>query len=132
MGVRYVDKTSKQPVWSGYIPASVSSDDSLSYAFVDDDPNSTFIVQADASLTIGDLALNFDVTLGSGSTFTGQSGFGIKAASRKATTAMVRPIQLYDTPQNDFTGSVGAFPQVECRILRNQQYDVVGCVVGPI
>ena len=132
MGVRYVDKTSKQPVWSGYIAASVSSDDSLSYAFVDDDPNSTFIVQADASLTIGDLALNFDVTLGSGSTFTGQSGFGIKAASRKATTAMVRPIQLYDTPQNDFTGSVGAFPQVECRILRNQQYDVVGCVVGPV
>ena len=106
MGVQYVDKTSKQPVWAAYIPASVSSDDSITYALVDDDPNSTYVVQADASLTIGDLALNFDVTLGTGSTFTGRSGFGIKAASRVATTAMVRPVALYEQPDNVRTALV--------------------------
>tara|TARA_R100001132_G_C3251639_1_gene78612 strand:+ start:32 stop:625 length:594 start_codon:yes stop_codon:yes gene_type:complete len=132
MGVRYVDKTSKQPIWSKYIASSVSSDDSNTYAFVDDDPNSTFIIQADASLSLGDTALNFDVTLGAGSTFTGLSGFGIKAASRVATTAMVRPIDVYDQPDNGFTGAAGAYPKMEVRILRNQPYTVVACVVGPV
>jgi len=129
MGVEYVDKTSKQPVWAAYIPASVSSDDSITYALVDDDPSSTYVVQADASLTIGDLALNFDVTLGTGSTFTGRSGFGIKADSRVATTAMIRPVALYEQPDNAFGD---AATKVEVRILRNQQYDVVACVVGPV
>ena len=50
MGVRYVDKTSKQPVWASYINASVSSDDSNTYALVDDDPDSTYVIQADASI----------------------------------------------------------------------------------
>lgn len=127
-GVQYVDKTSKQPVFARYIAASVSSDDSLTYALVDDDPDSTYVIQADASLTIGDLALNFDVTLGSGSTLTGNSGFGVKAASRATTTAMVRPIGVYEEPSNTFD----AFPKVEVRILRNQQYTVVACVVGPV
>ena len=129
MGVEYVDKTSKQPVWAAYLPASVSSDDSVTYALVDDDPNSTYVVQADSSLTIGDLALNFDVTLGTGSTFTGRSGFGIKASSRATTTAMVRPVALYEQPDNAFGD---AATKVEVRILRNQQYNVVACVVGPV
>ena len=128
-GVRYVDKTSKQPVWSSYIAASVSSDDSTTYALVDDDPNSTFVIQADAALTLGDTDLNFDVTLGAGSTVTGRSGFGIKAASRVATTAMVRPISLFAQPDNAWSDTA---TKVECRIQRNQEYTVVACVVGPV
>jgi len=129
MGVRYVDKTSKQPVWASYINASVSSDDSNTYALVDDDPDSTYVIQADAALTIGDLNLNFDVTLGSGSTVTGRSGFGIKAGSRVATTAMLRPVALYTEPGNAWGDTA---TKVECRIQRNQQYTVVACVVGPV
>ena len=129
MGVRYVDKTSKQPVWSSYINASVSSDDSFTYALIDDDPNSTYVIQADAALTIGDLNLNFDETLSEGSTVTGRSGFGNKAASRVATTAMLRPISLYEQPGNDWAVTA---TKVECRIQRNQAYTVVACVVGPV
>ena len=129
MGVRYVDKTSKQPVWSSYIAASVSSDDSNTYALVNDDPDSTYVVQADAALTVGDTQLNFDVTLGAGSTVTGRSGFGIKAASRVATTAMVRPISLYAQPDNAWSDTA---TKVEARILRTQRFNVVACVVAPV
>ena len=99
-GVRYVDKTSKKPIWSQYIQSSVSSDDSLTYALVNDDAATTYIVQADASLSLGDLLNNFNVTLGSGSTVTGQSGFGIKVGSVTTGTAMVKPLALWDTPGN--------------------------------
>ena len=92
-GVRYVDKTSKQPKWSRYIASSVSSDDGLTYALINDDPELTYIVQGDASLTVGDLLNNFNVTLGSGSTVTGQSGFGIKIGSVTTGTAMLRPVR---------------------------------------
>jgi len=129
MGVRYVDKSSKQPVWTSYIAASVSSDDSKTYALVNDDPDSTYVVQADAALTVGDTIMNFDVTLGAGSTVTGRSGFGLKAASRVTTTAMVRPISLYAQPDNDWADTA---TKVEARILRTQQLTVVACVVGPV
>jgi len=129
-GVRYVDKTSKQPIWSRYINSSVSSDDSLTYALVNDDPATTYVVQADASLTLGDLLHNFNVTLGSGSTVTGQSGFGIKVGSVTTGTAMVKPLALWDTPGNAWGD---AYTKVECRIVRHvdAHQSVVACVVSP-
>ena len=130
-GIRYVDKTSKQPIWSRYINSSVSSDDGYTYALVNDDPATTYIVQADASLTVGDLLHNFDVTLGSGSTLTGQSGFGIKVGSVTTGTAMVRPVALWDAPNNVWGD---AYTKVECRIVRHvdAHQSVVACVVGPV
>lgn len=130
-GVRYVDKTSKKPIWSRYINSSVSSDDSLTYALVHDNMDSTFVVQADASLSIGDLMNNFNVTLGSGSTVTGQSGFGIKVGSVTTGTAMVRPTALYDVPGNAWGD---AYTKAECRIVRrvDAQQSVVACVVSPV
>ena len=130
-GIRYVDKTSKQPIWSRYINSSVSSDDGLTYALINDDPATTYIVQADASLTVGDLLHNFDVTLGSGSTLTGQSGFGIKVGSVTTGTAMVRPVALWDAPNNVWGD---AYTKVECRIVRHvdAHQSVVSWVVGPV
>jgi hypothetical protein len=130
-GVRYVDKTSKQPKWSRYIASSVSSDDGLTYALINDDPEQTYIVQGDASLTVGDLLNNFNVTLGAGSTVTGQSGFGIKIGSVTTGTAMLRPVALWDVPGNAWGD---AFTKVECRIVRHvdKQQAVVACVVGPV
>ena len=59
-----------------------------------DDARAVFEVQADASVTAGDLygSQNFAVTLGSGSTFTGISGHGIAAATRTSRIAMCRSI----------------------------------------
>ena len=130
-GIRYVDKTSKQPIWSRYINSSVSSDDGLTYALINDDPATTYIVQSDATLSVGDLLKNFNVTLGSGSTVTGQSGFGIKAGTGTTGTAMVRPVALWDAPDNVWGD---AYTKVECRIVRHvdAHQSVVACVVGPV
>ncbi len=130
-GIRYVDKTSKQPIWSRYIQSSVSSDDGYTYALVNDDPNTTYIAQADASLTVGDLLNNFEVTLGAGSNTTGQSGFGIKVGSVTTGTAMVRPVALWKVPDNAWGD---AYTKVECRLVRHVDHAqaVVACVVGPV
>jgi hypothetical protein len=69
------------PVFAKYWPASTSASDIV--AFVNDDQNTTFIAQADAAVTVGDVySTTFNVTLGTGSTYTGQSGHGIAAATR--------------------------------------------------
>jgi hypothetical protein len=85
-GVRYVQDG--KPVWSKYWPSGTSASDI--FMTVVDDPMATFVVQADASVSVGDLnSQNFDVTLGAGSTFTGNSGFGVKAATRKTTVQSI-------------------------------------------
>lgn len=70
-----------EPKFSKYWPASTSASEIV--ALVYDDPDTTFIVQADASVTAGDVySTTFTVTLGAGSTYTGKSGHGLKAAGR--------------------------------------------------
>tara|TARA_R100001129_G_C5259757_1_gene230741 strand:+ start:338 stop:925 length:588 start_codon:yes stop_codon:yes gene_type:complete len=106
--------------YSNYWPSGTSSDDAV--AFVVDDPQATFIVQADASVTAGDImSKNFSCTLGAGSTVTGRSGFGIEAASRTDTTGgILRPIAVFNEPGNDISvDTERAFPKVEVRIVRH-------------
>ena len=128
MGCRYVDPTSKQPVWSKYYPSGVSSDDSKVFAFVDDDSRSTFIIQADASVTAGAMnSFNFNVTLGTGSDETGISGFGLKASTATSATAEIRPIRYLDTPDNQ-SDADRAFPEVEVRIVQHIDNRAIVCV----
>lgn len=120
VGCEYTDPVSKQPTFSHYFPANTSSAIGNPVGFVVDDPYASFMVQADASVTAGDInSQNFEVTLGSGSTVTGNSGFGIKAASRATTTKAVRPIALIDEPGNALTGTDGAFPKLEVKIVQH-------------
>lgn len=120
MGCEYTDPTSKQPTFSRHFPANTSSAIGNPVGFVVDDPYATFMIQADASVTAGDIqSQNFAVTLGSGSTITGNSGFGIKAASRATTTKAVRPIAVIDEPGNALSGTDGAFPKLEVKIVQH-------------
>lgn len=120
VGCEYTDPVSKQPTFSHYFPANTSSAIGNPVGFVVDDPYASFIIQADASVTAGDInSQNFEVTLGSGSTVTGNSGFGIKASSRATTTKAVRPIALIDEPGNALTGTDGAFPKLEVKIVQH-------------
>jgi len=117
MGCRYV--ANGKPEWSAYWPASTSVTEA--YAMVVDDPDATFIVQADASVTLGDInSQNFNVTLGSGSTYTGKSGFGLEAGTRTTGNAMLRPIAFVDEPGNDADVAAEiAYPKLEVRILKH-------------
>lgn len=120
VGCEYTDPVSKQPTFSHYFPANTSSAIGNPVGFVVDDPYASFMIQADASVTAGDInSQNFEVTLGSGSTVTGNSGFGIKASSRTTSTKAVRPIALIDEPGNALTGTDGAFPKLEVKIVQH-------------
>ena len=120
VGCEYTDPVSKQPTFSHYFPANTSIAIGNPVGFVVDDPYATFMIQADASVTAGDInSQNFAVTLGSGSTVTGNSGFGIKAASRATATKAVRPIAMIDEPGNALTGTDGAFPKLEVKIVQH-------------
>ena len=120
VGCEYTDPVSKQPTFSHYFPANTSSAIGNPVGFVVDDPYASFMIQADASVTAGDInSQNFEVTLGSGSTVTGNSGLGIKASSRATATKAVRPIAMIDEPGNALTGTDGAFPKLEVKIVQH-------------
>lgn len=117
VGCRYT--ADNKTYWSEYWPANTSATNA--YAMVVDDPTATFLVQADASVSIGDMnSQNFNVTLGAGSTLTGRSGFGIKASTRTQGPAMVRPIQFYNIPGNNWQSAADiAYPILEVRIVKD-------------
>ena len=116
MGVEYVDPVSKQPVFGRYWPANTSSVDGAPFAIVMDDPKATYVVQADATVSLGDVGINYHVTLGAGSTLIGRSGFGLKVAGRTAGSALLQVIGLNNVPDNAFGD---ANPKVEVRIVQH-------------
>ena len=120
VGCHYV-AANGTPTWSPYWPTGTVA--TKARAMVVDNPQTTFLVQADASCSIGDLnSFNFEVTLGAGSTVTGKSGFGLKASTRATTKNMLRIVGVYDTPGNDIeVGTEAAFPILEVRL--NQHVD---------
>ena len=118
MGCRYVANGEQK--WSKYWPSGTSATDA--YAMIADDSRAVFEVQADASVTAGDLygSQNFAVTLGSGSTFTGMSGHGVQAAGRTSTIAMVRALDSVDEPGNDVANaSERAYLKMNVRIVQH-------------
>lgn len=67
MGFAWVDPATKQPMLRNSIPADTSSAGFIDgsdrpWVYVCDNPEAIFMIQADASVTAGDLGLNFNVT----------------------------------------------------------------------
>ena len=61
--------------------------------------------------------------------------YGIKAATRVATTAQVKAVGVKDIPGNDIdVATERAFPIMAVKILRSNMnmFDVASSVVGPI
>jgi len=115
MGCRYVDPNSKRPTWSKYWPASTSSSDATPYAFVDDDRNTIFEIDANATVSVGVIQVqNFDVTTStSGSTLTGNSGMALNVGSMATATGQLRVVEIKDSPGN----ADSATPKVLVRIV---------------
>ena len=122
-GFAYVDSDGT-PKFTKYLPASTSSKGVIDgydspVAYVVDDPDTTFVMIADATLSAGDVGLYFDVTIGSGDTYAKQSTARLKASTRAAVSANdhhVQVIGLTKLPGNDYTTSV---PVVEVRFLNH-------------
>jgi|TARA_E500000318_G_scaffold13100_1_gene12163 hypothetical protein len=118
MGCRYVENGEQK--FKSYFPSGTSVTDA--FGIVCDDPNQVFEVQADASVTAGDLfgSQNFGVVLGAGSTFTGKSGHTIDASTRTSGIAMVRALDSVNEPGNQVAvATERAFLKLNARLVQH-------------
>lgn len=123
MGHSYVDPVTRRPTWSSMFIAGTSSAVGQPQALVIDNPDQTFVIQADASISAGDIGLNFELSLAQGSSFTQTSGFLLRAASRGTATGALRLVDIYEIPGNALapdTSVTDAFPFVEVQWNQNR------------
>lgn len=115
LGCQYNDPSNNnRPRFNTYWPTGTSvSDGSQPVAFVADDPWQTFYVQADASVSVGDIGRFFSVSVSAGNTTTGQSRYSLNAVSRALDKKHLQMIDIKDIPGNVLSD---AFPIVEVKI----------------
>tara|TARA_B100000287_G_scaffold395152_1_gene409765 strand:+ start:260 stop:838 length:579 start_codon:yes stop_codon:yes gene_type:complete len=106
-GCFYTDPTTKKPTYSNYYPGGIAASDIT--AFVIDDPDAVFLVDADEAFTRADLYKNYSVTNTTGVTTTGLSKQQLDVSvSGTATTFAIQAIDICQDPENSDTGSANA------------------------
>ena len=122
-GVQYTDPTTKEQVYSNYYPASTNASDLI--AFVIDDPNVVYEVQADAAFPVADLFGNFDIVYtSSGSTVTGISGAELEVSTGATGTSLpIKAIDISEDPENSDVASANTNVLV---VIQNSIYGVKG------
>ena len=104
-GCMFTDQTTSEQVFSNHYPASTNASDII--AFVHDDPNTVFEIQADDTFPVADLFGNFDIVYtNSGSTTTGISGAELDVTTGATTTSLpLKAIDISQDPENSDVGS---------------------------
>ena len=122
-GVQYTDPTSGDQVFSNYYPASTNASDII--AFIIDDPDVVYEVQADDTFPVTDLFGNFDIVYTSaGSTSTGISGAELDVTTgATATTLPIKAIDISQDPNNDDVASANTNLLV---VIQNSIFGVKG------
>ena len=122
-GCQYTDPTTGEQKYSNYYPASTNASDII--AFIIDDPNVVFEVQADAAFPVADLFGNFDIVYSSsGSTVTGISGAELKVADGATGTSLsIKAIDISEDPENDDVSSANTNVYV---VIQNHIFGVKG------
>jgi hypothetical protein len=106
-GCFYTDPTTKKPTYSNYYPGSVNASDIT--AFVVDDPDAVFLIDADAAFTRADLFANYSVTNTTGNQDTGISEVQLAVASTGTdSTFVLQAIDISQDPDNSDTSSANA------------------------
>jgi hypothetical protein len=101
-GVFYTDPTTQKPTYKNYYPGSVVASDIT--AFVVDDPDAVFLMDADEAFTRADLYANYSVTNTTGVTQTGISKVQLDVnATGTASTFVVQAIDISQDPDNSDT-----------------------------
>jgi len=100
MGCQYTDPTSGEQKFSAYYPASTNASDII--AFIVDDPNVVFEIQADDTFPIADLFGNFDIVYtNSSSTQSGLSGAELDVTTGATTAGLpIKAIDISEDPDN--------------------------------
>jgi len=108
-GVFYNDPTTQKPTYKNYYPGSITPTQGDITAFVVDDPDAVFLMDADAAFTRADLFKNYSVTTAGGVTQTGISSVQLDvSASGTAATFAVQAIDISQDPDNSDTSSANA------------------------
>ena len=101
-GCQYTDPTTGETVFKNYYPGSIAASDII--AFVIDDPNVVFEVQADAAFPVADLFGNFDVVdnATTGDVKSGRSNMELDVTTGATTTTLpLKAIDISQDPDND-------------------------------
>ena len=106
-GCFYTDPTTQKPTFSNYYPGTVAAADIT--AFVVDDPDAVFLVDADATFARADLFQNYSLTAVSGNIKTGNSSQQLDVSeSGTNATFIVQAIDISQDPDNSDTSSANA------------------------
>ena len=106
-GVFYTDPTTQKPTFKNYYPGSVAASDIT--AFVVDDPDAVFLVDADATFARADLFQNYSLTAVSGNTKTGNSLQQLDVSESGTNASFtVQAIDISQDPDNSDTSSGNA------------------------
>jgi len=106
-GCFYTDPTTKKPTYSNYYPGSVNASDIT--AFVVDDPDAVFLVDADDTFARADLFRNYSVTTGTGNTTTGISEVQLDVSvSGTNASFILQAVDVSQDPENEDTASANA------------------------
>ena len=106
-GCFYTDPTTQKPTYSNFYPGSVAASDIT--AFIVDDPDAVFLMDADEAFTRADLFRNYSVTNTTGVTQTGISKAQLDVSvSGTAATFVVQAIDISQDPENSDTASANA------------------------
>ena len=97
LGCTYTDPNLKYKLNSQYWPTGTVASDAMAY--VCDDPDTLFQIQASASVAQADLGLNYPVVQTAGSTTTGNSKVALNAAGGATTSTIgMRLVDFVDGP----------------------------------
>ena len=104
-GCQFTDPTSKEVTFSNHYPGSVAAADII--AFIIDDPDVVFGVQADDTFPVADLFGNFDIVDQSttGDTSSGRSNMELDVTTGATTTTL--PLKAIDISQDPDNSDVG-------------------------
>ena len=99
-GCQFTDPTTGEQVFKNHYPASTNASDII--AFIIDDPNVVFEVQANAAFPIADLFGNFDIIYtNSSSTLSGVSGAELDVSTGATTAGLpLKAIDISQDPDN--------------------------------
>jgi len=132
-GFFYMDASNTgKPRFTDQVPVSVSSYNSQSIdgftspvAYVVDDPNATFQIPSDATVSAGDVGQYFQVSIGAGSTQSGISNARLNVSSRSAvsTDRLVKVIGLAKMPGNAWDAASDTV--VEVRFVNHQNRNAI-------
>jgi hypothetical protein len=106
-GVFYSDPTTQKPTYLNYYPGGVAASDIQ--AFVVDDPDAVFLINADEAFTRADLYKNYAVTNTTGVTQTGNSKTQLDVSNSGTTVSFVlQAIDISQDPDNSDTATSNA------------------------